>query len=280
MSTLPASASMTAELSLEEVLVRLCASRQIDGVLLMGSAAEETLQPHSDYDLVVVMKELPAGLMAINTFIDQRFAEIFFYSVTEVGQLATRKIVEASSHEDWRVNWVRNGKIICDRSGALGKLKTSVLTGLASEISSDRVYAVWHKASYNLSANRRYWSSGEETYLQALDIRLHYSAVEAFTAYFTMREILWHGEKAAVEWLRAHDPPFLDLFQRHVKASDRSERMATYEDMVAIALQPVGGPWGDTATTPSMSGRFNESQLHEAIAFWDGLVGSASIEQM
>src|SRR5438046_464849 len=110
MSTLPASPSLTAELGLEEVLARLCASRQIDGVLLMGSAAEETLRPYSDYDLVVVMKQLPAGLMAINTFIDQRFAEIFFSSVTEVAQLATYRAVEASSHEDWLVNWVRNGK--------------------------------------------------------------------------------------------------------------------------------------------------------------------------
>jgi predicted nucleotidyltransferase len=271
-SSFPSSPAETSAASLEAVLDRLAASPQVDGVLLMGSAAAGNVQPHSDYDLVVVINGFPAGLIAINTCIDHRFTEVFFYSVHEVREIASRNIVRAASHEDWLVGWLHDGRIICDKSGALGALQARV-SGISSDISFADTYSAWHKASYNLAANLRYWASSDEAYLEALDLRLQYSAVEAFTAYFTVRRIRWEGERHAMEWLHENDPGFLALFQKHLQSATRAERLATYEGLVHAALDPLGAPWPVGITTPGLSSsNFTEKDLRDALDFWSGLL--------
>jgi len=269
---LPSAPAESSEIRLEVVVDKLAAAPEVDGVLLMGSAAAGKLEPYSDFDLVVVMNDFPTALIAINTCIDHRFAEVFFYAVEEVTELAEKDSVRATSHGDWLVGWLRDGRIVCDKSGSLTALQARV-PAIASDIGFGDVYAAWHKVSYNLAANRRYWSSPDEAYLEALDLRLQYSAVEAFTAYFTVRRIRWQGEKHAMEWLHENDARFLSLFQQHARAATREERMTTYEQLVDAALEPARGPWTVGVTTPGMNrADFDEKEIEVALDFWSSLL--------
>jgi hypothetical protein len=65
-------------LSLPDVIARLTAHPELESLLLMGSTAQDTLTPASDYDLLAVMTTLPEPLGLVHTTIDQRLAEVYF----------------------------------------------------------------------------------------------------------------------------------------------------------------------------------------------------------
>jgi len=268
MTGLPFARSLTIGQTLEGVLAKLRSHPSVHAVLLMGSAANDTLHSHSDYDLAVVVDNAPPGLVAIDTFIDHRFAEIFCFSVAEVETLAAKESIQALSREDWLLNWVKTGRVVWDSSGLLERIKQRSEERLATVVAFETVYGTWHQLSYNLCTSLRYASSRDDLYLEALDVRLLHAVSEAFAGYFNVRRIPWRGEKAAIEWLREHDPEFLAIFRGFHQANNRDQRVRVYNDMVIRALEPVGGPWRDGTTTPGLRSGFDERAVHDCLEFW------------
>src|SRR4051812_34689529 len=64
--------------SLDEVIASLSARPAVDAVLTMGSTATGALHPASDYDLLVVLSEMPVPVFLAMTTIDGRMAELYF----------------------------------------------------------------------------------------------------------------------------------------------------------------------------------------------------------
>ncbi|MDP9369911.1 MAG: nucleotidyltransferase domain-containing protein [Chloroflexota bacterium] len=57
---LPGHAARTNTMTLDEVLRRLAQHEFVDGILLLGSTRTGDLTPTSDYDLLLVLVDLPA----------------------------------------------------------------------------------------------------------------------------------------------------------------------------------------------------------------------------
>src|SRR6266496_2084104 len=85
---LPTTISQSNNLTLDEAIARLALHDAVDGVLLMGTTGQNTLSPASDYDLVVVLSSLPEPITLLHTVIDQRLAEVYFFSTDTLDQIA------------------------------------------------------------------------------------------------------------------------------------------------------------------------------------------------
>ena len=52
------------------------------------------------------------------------------------------------------------------------------------------------------------------------------------------------GDKAAVTYLLARDPGFLEAYQRFISATDdQMHKFELYKDVASIATAPLGGLW-------------------------------------
>ena len=58
--------SQSNSMSLDEVLTRLSRNRAVEGVLTLGSTRARELHEHSDYDLLVVLSQMPVPLRVIS----------------------------------------------------------------------------------------------------------------------------------------------------------------------------------------------------------------------
>ncbi len=97
----------TTNLTLEETLRRLSAAAPVDGLALFGSrrnkvGATAHEPSSSDYDLLVLVEELPVTIFQMLTYIDGRVADVVFYPTTMVDQLdQKRQRVAATSFEGY-----------------------------------------------------------------------------------------------------------------------------------------------------------------------------------
>ncbi|MDO8617325.1 MAG: nucleotidyltransferase domain-containing protein [Candidatus Uhrbacteria bacterium] len=263
--------SKTVNQKLEDVLSRLKLYPSVEAVLLMGSAANHTMHAHSDYDLACVVRDIPKNILGINTFIDNTFTEVFFYSSEEVELALKKKTADLSTKEGWIINWSRDGKIVLDRSGLLTQLKEK--SGkMMDQVSDTLTYQSWHRLNYNLVQNARYFRSENELYLQALDVKLSFSIVEALVGYFHVRKVSWKGEKEAIRWLKEHDENFLRLFQSFFVQTDRSKKMHVYENVVKAVLEPIGGVWQGPVISIVPTGEIDQNTIQSGLKFWDNLI--------
>jgi len=76
----PTTISQSNNLTLNGLIARLGQHDAVDGILLMGSTGQDTVSPASDYDLVVVLSTQPEPIALLPTLIDQRLAEVYFFS--------------------------------------------------------------------------------------------------------------------------------------------------------------------------------------------------------
>src|SRR2546423_8634678 len=70
--------------SLDEVVVRLKRHHEVESLAILGSGATGILTPASDYDLLVVLIEMPVPISLILTTIDHRLAEVVLVSASSI----------------------------------------------------------------------------------------------------------------------------------------------------------------------------------------------------
>jgi len=258
---------------LEGVLDVLSSNPSVDAVLLMGSTANKTMHEYSDYDLACVLRDPPQRVMGITTFIDQKFSEVFFYSVSEVEHALKNETIDLNIKEGWIANWLRDGKIVCDKSGLLKRLKEkSSNSGYSSD--NGAAYKIWYRINYNLVQNQRYFASDSNLYHEALDIKLLYSILEVLTGYFGVRNIPWTGEKNALKWLKENDHDFLILFQACLR-SEPVEKFNLYKQIADMALKPVGGIWAKNVEAAMPVNDTDDAAIQSALDYWWRLTATA-----
>jgi hypothetical protein len=94
--------------------------------------------------------------------------------------------------------------------------------------------------------------------------------------YWKARRMLWEGDKEAIRYLMAHDPTFLDLFQRFLVEGDREHKLALYEQLAEIAVAPVGPLWQDGVTAMTFDAQTVQPEdVQAGLRFWEALIGDA-----
>ena len=276
--TIPAD---TASMTLDAVLARLAAHDAVEGILLMGSTGTGELTPTSDYDLLLVLTELPVPLRMVNTWVDGRLTEVYCTTVRAVERAAADPASwPDTSEEGGIVNWLRAGRVVHDRTGRLGRAQGKARAAPPALPGERDLYAAWLKASYNVLHTRRKLTSSDPAYQLAVDYRLLvYGLGELWPSYFFARRLPWRGEVQASRFFAAHDPDYLDRFWRCAAEPDRERRLAQYEELVRLTFAPVGEPWAAGTTVVSVGPGYGAAGEPEppgavegALAFWDGLM--------
>lgn len=260
--------SSTVNLSIEEVISRLEKHEDVESVLLAGSGGNKALLPHSDYDLILVLKKMPVPLFSVFTYIDHRITDVFFFTTEEIDNILSKEKLDADDMEGKLITWLQDGKITVDKSDKLEKLKAKVSS---LEVTDLKKYAAWFGINYNYAQNMRYFNSKDEDYLKALDIRLLYCVAETLTGYFSLRNMPWRGEKAAIKYFRENDPKFLEVFEQYSVADSRDKKVELYTELVKLILSPVGEIWGNNIEGITIKKDFSKKSVEQGLAFWDSL---------
>jgi hypothetical protein len=248
----------------------------VDGVLLIGTTGSANLTPASDYDLIVLLSQMPAPLHVGLTYIDGRLADVIFVTTEEIDRLlALGEEVKQDSWDDRLFAWLRSGHIAFDRSNrlTLGQAKAKHVHSMPQD--EGERYGLWFGINYNVRQTLRILSSDDPVYAMTVDLRLLYSLADIWTAYFRLRGLPWQGEKMAIRYLMEHDPDYLQLFQACLAEPDRKSKVEQYVTLAHLALAPMGGLWAEGSTAFQFHGGqpWHSGQDEAALAFWEELVG-------
>jgi predicted nucleotidyltransferase len=249
----------------------------VDAVAVLGSFSSGAAHAASDYDLLIVLREMPVPLGVGLTTIDDRLADLIFMRLSAVAQVAiTAGPIMADTLEGKLLRWMETARIALDRSGYLARIQARARTDarLTGAGPADR-YKAWFSINFNVQHNRRMLASPDPVYQTALDIRLLYSVHEVWLAYFQARGLPTAGEKAGVRYLLAHDSAFLARFQACLAEQDRGRKMQIYEELAQAALAPLEGLWPPAVTAMQLDGGAAAAApgaVEQALAFWATLV--------
>lgn len=209
---------------------------EVIGLFAVGSTAYEVFKPYSDYDLIIVLKSKPGILFMCTAEADGKLVEMIFTSEDELKNLLAALEICVSSDKYRFANWVKGGQILVDKNGLLQKTKNKIREIFFSEFSYGERQVIWNKIHYNYSQNKRYFSSNEEIYHQALEIRLLYSMEELFGAYLKLQKIPWQGEKDFIKFISNSDLEFKNLIDEYFRANSLNDRFTTYEKIFKVVI--------------------------------------------
>ncbi|HKZ68970.1 MAG TPA: nucleotidyltransferase domain-containing protein, partial [Anaerolineales bacterium] len=153
--------TITNILSFDEVVARLAVSEAVDGLALFGSRSTDDASPISDYDLLILVKDLPVRIFQMLTHIEQRMADIVFVE-TEIADrvLVSAARVSANSFEGMFLLKMRKAQIIHDASGRLGRVQQLIkqeaqLLDRLLPSPEPALYAVWFWQNHGLYHMKR-----------------------------------------------------------------------------------------------------------------------------
>ena len=267
--------STTNLLSLDEVTERLIRNNVVDGLLLVGSASRGELTAASDYDLVIILSEMPEPLHVGTTYIDGRFSDLVFFTAAHVDQFLSA--TEPFGFWDWVgrfIGFCGAGTILFDRHGQLRRAQAKAQNGEWIKPDGEHeAHQAWSRVNYNLQVVRRYMTSDDPLYLQTADIKMMlYGPQDLFFSYFTIRQRRWDGEKAAVRYLQEHDPGYLELFNRFLSEHDRHQKYQLYEKLAELTIAPVGRLLREGESTMMVDANpVTPEREAKALAFWQDL---------
>ena len=278
---LPTIISQGNDITLDEVIARLQQHYAVDGVLLMGSTGQNTVSPASDYDLVVVLSTQPEPIALLHTLIDQRLAEVYFFSTDTLDQITQERhgaqggALPSAGDGIAFYTWLQSGRIAFDRNGRLARAQQHLRTTVWFKPADDaQRYAIWFGHNYNLQHTMWIARSDDPLYQREVDIRLIFTVFFLFCDYFHIRGLPWEGSKAAMRWLGAHDPDYLALFLSFLDAPNRTDKLAIYEQLVPLTLAPVGQVLSDqqSAVNFAPDSAFEPAMIERGLAFWESLL--------
>ncbi|HYF65561.1 MAG TPA: nucleotidyltransferase domain-containing protein [Herpetosiphonaceae bacterium] len=274
----PLPPATTAALSLESVLDQLSQHPAVDGLVTVGSTGRDSLTPASDYDLLVVLAEMPVPLQVGVTYIDHRLTDLLFGTTAHIDNiLAAAEPLDGETWEGRIARWLATGQVVFDRRGDLGRARSKVAgTAWIRPLEDIDAYGAWIGVNYNLLHTRRLMASADPVYLQAAELRMSlYGVLNVLAGYFRIRRLRWEGDKAAVRYLMAADPGYLALVQEFVRESDPRRKFAAYERAAAATLAPIGDIWQGEPTV--LWADFSPpawDTIEQGLEFWNRLLGN------
>ena len=268
---------MKSLMNFDAVIESLKASPAVDGLMLIGSAAQDTLNAHSDRDLLVVLNHRPIQITNGTVFCDGVLVDLIIQTREEINKLARAEpgSISLSDSAASFFRWMPSGSIILDRGGCLARLRDRIAHDEAGPVFTEgESLSRADKALYNLAQTQRMSDSHDSLYQQAIDLRMLYQLADLMVDYFNLRGMAWAGEKEAIRYWQANDPGYLDLFMACYWESDRGERVRLYGELVRVTIEPAGFSWdGDgpmfRLSPPSLMTREN---LLKAQDFWETMV--------
>jgi predicted nucleotidyltransferase len=267
-------AAVSARLTLEEVVARLSRHAGVDGVLVIGSVSKGQLTPASDYDLVVVLAEMPAALDPCGvTSIDGRLTDLLFVSVAQLeALLALEEEIAGTAWLGRIARWFEAGEVRFDREGRLGRVQASVRMMPRVRPPHVAPRGPWRGVNYNLAQSKRLLRSEDPVYRAAAELRCAlFGTADLLFSYFDLRHLPWEGEKAAVRHLMAHDAGYLERLLAFTREDDLARKFALYEELAALTLAPVGEVWAEEVTVLALK---DEAAPDAAVlGLWDTLMG-------
>jgi predicted nucleotidyltransferase len=265
------------ELPLAAVLRRVAASDKVDGIALFGSQSA-AMSPVSDYDILILINDPTIRIFQMLTHIDSRLADIVFVE-TELAErvLLTTEPFAQGTFEAMFLLKMGQASIVYDPAGRLHQVQAWVAHTEPSawlRPSSDTdLYAAWFWQNQGLAHLKRMVQSDDPVYQTATDMLLCACLSGVTRAYYTVRSLAWEGEKRAVRHLQDSDPAFLAQLRACLTTMDRVEKLRHYEELVRLALAPVGAPWQTGVTAVYLRGPDQSSpQIEAALQFWNSLV--------
>lgn len=274
----PLPPSNTSEMTLDEVLTQLSRHPAVEGLVTVGSTGRSSLTPSSDYDVLIVLAEMPVPLSVGITYIDHRLTDLLFATITHVDQiLAAEAALDGDEWEGRVARWLIDGQIVFDRHGRLWQAQAKVCDGdWIQPLHDIDAYGAWIGVNYNLLHTRRLMQSDDPVYRHAAELRMSlYGVSSVLYSYFRIRKLRWEGDKAAVRYLMAHDPAYFELLQQFLREPDPQRKFAAYEQIAAATLAPISDLWSgeptvlwNDALSPSWEA------LEQSLVFWETLLRS------
>jgi hypothetical protein len=270
--------SPSQDLTLEEVIVRLSSHEQVAGLLLIGSTARSQLTPASDYDLALILSDMPVPLHVALTTIDGRLTDLLFVTLAQIDEvLALDTPVDQGQWLARVVRWLEAGQIAYDRTGQIARAQAKVQAQnwLRARGPMD-AYGAWFRLNFNLAHTRRLLTSDDPTYRAAAELRLSlYAPSDLLFGYWEIRDLRWEGEKAAVRHLKVHDPAYLAAYLGFLREIDPEHKLAAYEALAVKTLAPLGVPWPADATALALDEAVTPERLQAGHRWWQSLFEDA-----
>jgi predicted nucleotidyltransferase len=258
-------------IQLEKIIENLKARDQVDAVFLTGSYGSDN-KPYSDVDLVIILEDNAEKINSLYTWIDNKFADIFFFDQSDLNRIETAKELSANNMDAIFIAWLEKSNISFDKSGKLTAIKDKIKDlnkKLAIPKSEKDSFA--QRINYNFVANKRYFESNDHLYHEALEFRLLYSVSELISGYFEFRDLPWRGEKSAVKYLKENDTAFYQSFVGYTKADNISDKFKLYALLFKLVFANGYKQWAVGDILPQSKDRTisDESKLKK---YWEGLI--------
>lgn len=233
---------------LTQIIENLSKNPDVDGVFLTGSQTKDN-KPYSDIDLVIILRNNHNKLNSLYTWIDGKFADVFFFDQSDIKRMIDKGSMEGNSMDAIFIDWLAKAHVYSDKSGLLNDLK-SILVYKSLFIPTSEKQIFLQKVNYNLVANTRYFESKDPLYHEALEMRLLYSVSELISAYFEFRDIPWRGEKMAIKYFKENNEKFYEKFKDFTKASNLNEKFEAYVEMAKLVFTSDYKEWGKDDVIP------------------------------
>ena len=256
---------------------RLKGSPRVDGLLLLGSTGQPTLNAFSDRDLLIVLDECGLQITSGAVFCDGVQVDLLFVTRQEVEDLIAAEpgSISLSDPRASFFNWVPSATIAFDRSGCLEALRDALRrNGWSPELTEGESVKRADHALYNLAHTQRMSGSPDPVYQQAVDLRMLYQLSDLMVDYFNLRGLPWRGEKEAIRYWRSFDASYIDLFMRCYWERSRAERVRLYAELVRATIEPVDFQWDTDGPNLVLSPPkdMTRENLERAQRFWRSLV--------
>lgn len=209
----------------------------MEAVFETGSFGTGQQSKNSDYDLIVVFTQNQKHIKSAFTWIDDLFADIYFFDHSDLQRIDSANSISANSMDGILVSWVSKGSIIFDKDGLTTKLKNDSKLSSKIKIEEQEKLQFWKKINYEYIANMRYYSASDDTvYQEALDLRLLHSVVQLINGFFVFRNLPWQGEKYAYAYLKENGGEFFSSYVSFLNSRNTMERFECYKKMVGMVF--------------------------------------------
>ncbi len=273
--------SISDALSFEKTIETLQASPLVDGIAEFGSRATSHSDAASDYDLLILVKDIPTRVFQMVTTIDGRIADIVLVETETVDALLEKNEIPAPrSFEGLFVQKMKTARIVYDASGRLARVQAQVNSDAWQEKDNDKpsdsdLYGIWFWQSFGLLHLERMAQSQNPIHQTAVEMMLTAFLSGTWRSYFDVRGVTWQGEKAAVRYWAEHDAGYLELVNQCLARGERDIRLAAYRKLIECTIAPLGKLFtqGETAVILAASTE-PLTDVPRTLAYWNSLFGN------
>jgi len=272
--------AVTRTWNFDETIQRLSQSPFVEGVAEFGSRATARNGAASDYDLLIVLRDLPSPVFQIITTINGRIADV----VPVDAMLIARIIAEGATAITDRFNLMlvqklRTARILFDRSGLMGRAQAAAQAIPEQQLLPQpapygKRYAEMFWQGFVIQQARRMARSDDEIHHLAADMMITSILTQTYRSYFELRGLTWEGEKAALRHWQQSDHKCYELVRSLIGTSDLETRLNAYEALSRQVLDGYGEPIREGQTAVMFASEANEAELEAMLNYWDGLFGT------